>query len=281
MATRDIPEPLKRNIRKRCGYGCVICGKPIYEYHHIYGFKPKEVHIEDEIALLCGEHHAKVTRKLIPLEYVLKYNSLPHNKKTGTTTADRVWYALNYSLVQIGSNKIHVHLLDGIQFIPLMIEGWAFVSLIPEDGELLLSLSIFDPWRRPIVAIVKNEVVFQIEGLEMDLNHIAGEFTIKHQGQIFFQAALRSPTLFIKQAMFIWNGIVVDIHDGLVEINPGNKILSGMEYGFCPIGISCGRDPKNRAAATRIKVPMRLIPKKHEKGFQEIPENEIESEPVD
>lgn len=25
--SRDIPDPIKRDVRQRCGFGCVICGK--------------------------------------------------------------------------------------------------------------------------------------------------------------------------------------------------------------------------------------------------------------
>jgi 5-methylcytosine-specific restriction endonuclease McrA len=30
-----IPEGVKREVRQRCGFGCVICGLPIYEYDHL------------------------------------------------------------------------------------------------------------------------------------------------------------------------------------------------------------------------------------------------------
>src|SRR5690348_15018177 len=35
-----ITEEKKRQIRKRCGFGCIFCGRPLYEYHHIHGYDP-------------------------------------------------------------------------------------------------------------------------------------------------------------------------------------------------------------------------------------------------
>lgn len=33
--TRDIPASVKRAVRQRDGFGCVICGLGIYTYEHI------------------------------------------------------------------------------------------------------------------------------------------------------------------------------------------------------------------------------------------------------
>lgn len=33
--SRNIPLPIQREVRQRCGFGCVICGMPLYEYEHM------------------------------------------------------------------------------------------------------------------------------------------------------------------------------------------------------------------------------------------------------
>jgi hypothetical protein len=55
--SRNIPFPIKRKIRQRCGFGCVICGLPLYEYEHLLGFAKVKRHVEKEITLLCDQHH--------------------------------------------------------------------------------------------------------------------------------------------------------------------------------------------------------------------------------
>ena len=32
--SRTIPEGVKREVRQRCGFGCVICGLGFYDYEH-------------------------------------------------------------------------------------------------------------------------------------------------------------------------------------------------------------------------------------------------------
>src|SRR5215470_1873155 len=78
-----IPEPTKRLIRQRCGFGCVICGLPLYEYEHMLGWANVERHEAAEITLLCDQHHRERTNGLLPIEAVKQANTDPINFKTG------------------------------------------------------------------------------------------------------------------------------------------------------------------------------------------------------
>lgn len=57
--SHDIPDPVKREVRRACGFGCVICGCMVgYQYAHFNPPWPDaEKHDPDQIALLCGRHH--------------------------------------------------------------------------------------------------------------------------------------------------------------------------------------------------------------------------------
>lgn len=46
-----IPEPIKREVRQRCSFGCAICKLPIYEYEHIEEWAIVQRHVADEITL--------------------------------------------------------------------------------------------------------------------------------------------------------------------------------------------------------------------------------------
>lgn len=52
-----IPAKIKRLVRQRCGFGCVICGSPIYEYDHIVNWSETHHHKAEELTLLCSKHH--------------------------------------------------------------------------------------------------------------------------------------------------------------------------------------------------------------------------------
>ena len=36
--SRNMPLPIQREVRQRCGFGCVVCGLPLYEYDHLLGW---------------------------------------------------------------------------------------------------------------------------------------------------------------------------------------------------------------------------------------------------
>lgn len=61
--SRYIPEEVKREVRQRCGFGCVICGFGFYDYEH---FKPDfvdaRVHDPKGMTLLCSQCNQKRAR---------------------------------------------------------------------------------------------------------------------------------------------------------------------------------------------------------------------------
>ncbi len=60
--SRDIPSDIKRVVRQKCGFGCVVCGLGIVQYEHVAPeFKDAREHDPNAIALLCPQCHAKVT----------------------------------------------------------------------------------------------------------------------------------------------------------------------------------------------------------------------------
>ena len=75
---RDIPDSIKRQIRQRSKFGCVICRAGIYDFEHIdpeYG--DAKNHNPGEICCLCTSCHAKVTRGHFSKAYVRKkYNEV-------------------------------------------------------------------------------------------------------------------------------------------------------------------------------------------------------------
>jgi len=64
--SRDIPAEVKRLVRQRSGFGCVVCGLAIYQYEHVDPpFADATKHLPDAITLLCAGCHDRVTRGLL------------------------------------------------------------------------------------------------------------------------------------------------------------------------------------------------------------------------
>jgi hypothetical protein len=61
--SRYIPAEIKREVRQRSKFGCVICRRGFYQYEHIDPpFEDAKIHDPDCICCLCGSCHDSVTR---------------------------------------------------------------------------------------------------------------------------------------------------------------------------------------------------------------------------
>ena len=98
----EIAHPMKREVRQRCGFGCVICGLRLYTYEHMEGWRKVHRHVVSEITLLCDRHQRERTNGLLPLAAVRDANANPHNTRTGVShpsTSTIAGVLVNWSLV--------------------------------------------------------------------------------------------------------------------------------------------------------------------------------------
>ncbi|WP_295819861.1 hypothetical protein [uncultured Deinococcus sp.] len=83
---RDIPPEVKRLVRQRCGFGCVICGLALVDYEHVDPvFAEARFHDPDAIVLLCPTHHAMVTRGMMSKTRVMEAAKKPAALQRGFT----------------------------------------------------------------------------------------------------------------------------------------------------------------------------------------------------
>jgi len=69
--SRDIADEVKRIVRRKCGFGCVVCGSIIYTYHHFEPeFSKASFHDPSGIILLCASCHDKVHRGFLSKETI-------------------------------------------------------------------------------------------------------------------------------------------------------------------------------------------------------------------
>lgn len=82
--SRDIPDPIKRQVRQACGFGCVVCGASIIEYEHVDPeFADATEHDASNITLLCPQCHSKVTRGMWSKRTIKSAMSNPRSKQEG------------------------------------------------------------------------------------------------------------------------------------------------------------------------------------------------------
>lgn len=269
---------MKRAIRRRTGYGCIFCGKPFWEYHHIFGYREEVGHVEKEITLLCSDHHRKERNKLIPRSMVIEADGNPVNIRQGHTSPDRIWYSDKPSSIALGG--IEVQGVRGIRTDVLLLDDLPVIQLREEDNNWLLSLDLKDPWHRSYLKIVDNELSMLVptEG-DTDIDYEGGLLTIRaERGLIIFQAKFASPRLIVSHGTFHHNGIYAVVKPGVFSVaNPGGPRYSNFTVAWTSVGVAVGRMNPNRGASIRISAPIRLLPKEAcEEGFREIPESEID-----
>lgn len=85
--SRYIPEAVKKLVRRRCGFGFVICGSAIITYEHIEPpFAQAREHHPDRMTLLCGSHQLESSKGILSKETIQSANKNPICKIKGRST---------------------------------------------------------------------------------------------------------------------------------------------------------------------------------------------------
>jgi hypothetical protein len=152
--SRDIPGEVKRAVRQRCGFGCVICAGAIVDYEHFSPeFSKATRHDPEGITLLCPACHAKKTRNMISQRRVREANQDP--------AARKVRYA--FSDVEASEGRPFIK-LAGMTLrncnVPLEVRGYPLFQVEgPEEvnGPYRLTASFFNRQGQPSLFVRQNE----------------------------------------------------------------------------------------------------------------------------
>ncbi len=152
--SRNIPKPVQLEVRQRCGFGCVVCGKAIYHYEHIDPeFADARAHDPSCITLLCGSCHDKGTRGILSKETIKQRNANPKCREVG----------FSFEAFDISTQPVEVILgtvvARNVRTL-IRICGDDVFSIFPpqEDGQpFLINASFYDENGKPILWIKENE----------------------------------------------------------------------------------------------------------------------------
>jgi hypothetical protein len=77
--SRNIGADVKRELRQRCGFGCVKCGFIFYEYEHFApDFVDAKSHDPKGMTLLCSQCNQRRRKGVLSAETVAWHNDNPH-----------------------------------------------------------------------------------------------------------------------------------------------------------------------------------------------------------
>ena len=209
---------MKRAIRQRCGFGCVLCGLPLYEYEHMTDWAHVRVHKEEEITLLCDKHHREKTGGLLPVERVRVADRNPINHQLGSSAPVNLHYSGDWCCLKIGSCWFETDELTCVQARARRcpdsshISPWVHVS---QCCQLLLTLQLFDKFGATLLCIDKNELVYRTDS--WDISWVGQVLQIRED-----------PQRIVVELVFC--------RPALIQIERGHFQLDGYEIAVAPPG---------------------------------------------
>lgn len=260
---RNIPDPMMRAIRQRCGFGCVICGVPIYEYEHMDGWASAKAHVESRITLLCLRHHGERTKGLLPLAQVESANASPLNQREGVTTAQDLYYDRDECEIVIGGNRFASRLtVTDHPMIPIIIDAMPLVMFRAVDGRFMLTAQLFNEFNEPVLVVHDNQLIMSAEA--WDIEFVAKTLTIRRAlGDIFLEVLLEAEQgrISITRGQLFRNGVELQIRsDSFVIVNNGSKFGGNHMVDCAMFGVVLGVGFDGPSVWHFSKLPRRPMP---------------------
>lgn len=252
--SRNMPLPIQREVRQRCGFGCVICGMPLYEYEHMEEWALVERHVADEITLLCDQHHREKTGGLLPKELVRQANADPYNLRERTSKPYSLHFSGKTAEVIIGSNSFTCDDQGyGTAMIPLSVDGVALVAFLMGDGHLLLNLVVFDEYNVPVLHIKNNQLYYST--IPWDIQLVGTTLTIREaHRKILLEVEFSPPSkITINRGRFLRNGIEVLVRPDNILITNNSSYISGCRAHNCHGGLILGHHERPMSGFMEIQ----------------------------
>jgi HNH endonuclease len=248
-----IPNQVKRAVRQRCGFGCVVCGLPLYDYDHVIPWSEVQEHDSDNIVLLCNQHHREKTTGLLSVDVVTAASVRPYNLQTGESRPYDLHYHGTNCRSVIGSNTHEWPQLGPNMFtVPLLIDDTPIVLFRVEDEHLLLTAQLFNRSNQLLAQIVDNQLVYSMSS--WDVEFVGRELTIRGgPGDVFVRMKFETPATVLIDRGHIWrNGIELDITPERLLLANNQNTVSHCTATNCTLGIGVGDCPEGIGGAMRF-----------------------------
>lgn len=212
----DVSDPTKRTVRQRCGFGCVICGLPIYQYDHMYGYTVETADDPTVITLLCARHHEEKTKELLPLDRVLAANESPFNIQHGVSTPYEVHYSGERFTIHIGPGTF----IGASSYLcALLLRDEEVIAFnLTEEGRLSLNVNLRDRSGDLALSIIDNEMVYSID--PWDIEYVGRMLTVRQaRGDIMFELLFEPPSsISLTRATLAYDDVTIKISASVINV---------------------------------------------------------------
>ena len=216
-----IPNPLKRELRQEAHFGCVNCGNPIIEYHHITPWTEVKEHTKDNLVVLCPLCHHKANCGDMNKEIVLRKKANPVNKLK--VFVNEQFFLTDYDniKVKLASNTfIHTPKI-------LIIKNEEIITLDKDEfGNALLSAKFYNKEGLLIAQIINNEWFAYLDKDFWDIQYSPGFLKIHNKPRdIALELHTKGDTINIKADLY-YQGAVINLDENQMTINNEQCILT-------------------------------------------------------
>lgn len=231
--SRYIPINVRETLRKEAFFGCVVCGNPILEYHHIVPWSVEHHNRLEDMVAVCPTHHREIAKR--PPSYAYERKQNPYNKDVcrfegELSTAEEIT-----SFVVGGNEYIDTPTVFSYFQIPI------FRYRI-EAQQALISIFIPDAEFWPEIKVVDNDVVARTSDfwdIEFSTNFLRFR---KRKGKNFLSIDLRkNPAKINANLMIGGEGFIFSPSSS----NIGSATIRNCRFYNCAGGILYG-GPRER-----------------------------------
>jgi len=228
---RRVPEPIQREIRQRCGFGCVICGLAFYDYEHFDPeFSEARKHDPAGMTLLCSQHNQSKERGRLSTYTVRKANDNPKCLQQGFAN----------EFFDFHDQPIRVH-FSGLEFYDckhlIVINGVPLLSVSPPEqigGPIRLSGFLTDSQGRESICIKDNQFSLNAENWDVDTTREVITFREKLR-DISLQIRLDPPRgIIIERINMLFRGVRLKGNKDKLDISYNNG-RSWMTFSSCSV----------------------------------------------
>ncbi|WP_082061111.1 hypothetical protein [Pseudomonas sp. MRSN 12121] len=235
---RYVPQDVRREVRRRCGFGCVKCGLAYYDYEHFDpDFKDAKEHNPNGMTLLCMQCNQKRARGTLSAATVARANENPKCKQQGFAS----------ELFDFGPEPIEVK-FAGVSFINckvlVQVRGVDMLSVSPPEepgAPFLLSGFLADATGATTLKIVDN--VWSAGDSNWDVEVVGPLITIRRgPGDIALQVRAIPPhAISIERIDMQFEGYFLQGDEDSLRISMDGKSLhtcSTVAMRDCGVGIT-------------------------------------------
>lgn len=212
MNKHDLPRAIdagtRLTIRQRCGFGCVVCGAGIFEYHHFCPeYADAKEHDPQGITLLCPSCHKKAGNQIISLEQIRAADRSPKAKSLGYSRESFYLGNLNVP-VRLGSSLVRAQSI-------LMYDDEVLLGFLPPEVDkapIRLTARLTDSTGNEMLTIVENEWRANVQ--RYDVNVVGKWLKIRDGiGKVVLSISLAAHrALHVDHLVMSYRGFTIEAH---------------------------------------------------------------------